>query len=212
MTIRTLFALVLSGVLYIPASWGQSHIVRFNTNIGKMDVMLFDETPAHRDLFLSQIRKGTYKGAEFNRVIKGFVSQGGELDEAILAREAAGADRQRVPNEIATKYCHEKGMLAAGRDDNAEKASYLSQIYLVQGHTYTDTQLDSISAKRGMAISPERREIYRKVGGVPHLDGNYTIFGKIIRGQHVADRINAVRTNTHDKPIKPVVFDLEIIR
>lgn len=175
--------------------------------------MLYDETPRHRDMFLNAIRKGVYKNAAFNRVIKDFVSQGGELDDNILNREKSNPELgvKRFPAEIKTDLIHKKGALGAGRDDNPEKASYFTQLYLVAGKVQTDGQLDAIASKKNKSFSVSARETYKTIGGTPHLDGDYTVFGEIVLGMEVADAINIVVTNKDDVPEDPIVFNPVIL-
>jgi len=172
----------------------QSASVRFETNKGNITVMLYDATPNHRDMFLSAIKRGLYKNAVFNRVIRAFVSQGGELDDTILNREKQHPDLgvKRFPAELKPELFHKKGALGAGRDDNPEKASYFSQLYFVVGKVQTDMQLDLIEKKKGKPFYEHQREVYKTIGGTPQLDGDYTIFGEITEGMDVADAINAV--------------------
>lgn len=175
--------------------------------------MLYDQTPRHKTMFLEQIKKGTYKNAHFNRVIKDFVSQAGELDEPILAREALHPELTppRLAAEIDSNLIHKRGALGAGRDDNPEKSSYFNQIYLVAGKTLTDQQLDSVEKKIGRKISAAHREIYKVQGGIPRLDFDYTIFGEIVEGLSVAERINSVATDKNALPVAPVVFKISIL-
>ncbi|MNE25869.1 putative bifunctional phosphatase/peptidyl-prolyl cis-trans isomerase [compost metagenome] len=196
------------------SSKAQSVVVRFTTNMGNIDVMLYDETPKHRDMFVKAIKKGWYKNAQFNRVIANFVSQGGELDDTILNREKRHPELgvKRFPAEINPVVFHKKGALGAGRDDNPEKASYFTQIYFVAGKKRTDAELDALEKKRNRKIPEQQREVYKTLGGTPHLDGDYTIFGEIIAGMEVADAINAVATDKNDVPLKPVIFNLSIIK
>lgn len=192
----------------------QSTNVRFHTTQGDIDVMLYDDTPRHRDMFLTEIKKGTYKQAEFNRVIKDFVCQGGELDETILEREKLHSETKplRFPSEILAKHFHKRGALGAGRDDNKEKAAYYSQLYFVVGKQYTDTQLDSLEDKRQIKIAPERRIVYKQQGGIPYLDGDYTVFGEVIKGLEIVEAINKVSTDAHDRPLEAQVFSIEVIK
>lgn len=191
----------------------QSVFVRFVTSKGNITVMLYDETPKHRDLFLNGIKKGWYKNAEFNRVIQSFVSQGGELDDTILNREKHHPELgvNRLPAEIRPALFHKKGALGAGRDDNPDKASYFTQIYLVVGKKQTDLQLDDIEKKKNRKIPADQRSIYKTLGGVPRLDQDYTIFGEIVAGMDVADAINSVSVNKSDVPLIPVVFNPVIL-
>ncbi|SMD11280.1 peptidylprolyl isomerase [Pedobacter nyackensis] len=208
---RIIFSLFL--VLLVTQVKAQSTFVRFMTNKDDITIMLYDETPKHRDMFLTGIKKGWYKNAEFNRVIKSFVSQGGELDDTILNREKRHPElgAKRFAAEIKPNLFHKKGALGAGRDDNAEKASYFTQIYLVVGKKQTDAQLDAIEQKKNRKIPAAQRAIYKTAGGTPHLDQDYTIFGEIVEGMEVADAINAMATDKNDVPLSAVVFNPVIL-
>lgn len=205
--------LSLSLVLFVTFIKAQTVFVRFVTNKGNITVMLYDETPAHRDMFLKTVKGGLYKNAEFNRVIKSFVSQGGELDDTILNREKNNPQlgAKRLPAEIKPRLFHKKGALGAGRDDNPDKASYFTQIYFVVGKKQTDAQLDVIEQKKNRKIPVEQRAIYKTIGGTPHLDQDYTVFGEIIEGMEVADSINSVATDKSDVPLTAVVFNPVIL-
>ncbi|BAV04356.1 peptidyl-prolyl cis-trans isomerase B (cyclophilin B) [Filimonas lacunae] len=199
--------------------WGtlahaQSVRVRFTTSKGSFTVMLYDSTPHHRDMFVKAVQKGVYQQALFNRVIKGFVNQGGELDDSILLREQQHPEQkiQRFPAEIKPSCFHKKGALGAGRDDNPEKASFFTQIYFVIGKKYTDAQLDSVERKTGVAISATRRAVYKNIGGIPRLDGDYTIFGEITNGLEIIESINNVPTNKQDVPMVPVTFSVKVLK
>lgn len=207
--------LTLSLILFLlfTITKAQSVFVRFVTSKGNITVMLYDETPSHKHLFLNAIKKGSYKNAEFNRVIKAFVSQGGELDDTILNREKRLSKpvSPRLPAEIVPSLFHKKGALGAGRDDNPDKASYFTQIYFVAGKKQTDAQLDAIEKKTNRKIPEDQRAVYKTVGGIPHLDQDYTIFGEIVEGMEVADAINTVVTDKNDVPLTPVVFNLVVL-
>lgn len=191
----------------------QTYFVNIITEKGTLTVMLHDETPKHRDAFLKGIKTGLFKGAEFNRVIKNFVSQGGELDETILDREALqpNVPIKRIPAEFKPNLFHKKGAFGMGRNDNPEKSSYLNQIYLVEGTKQTDAQLDSITRKTGHQFSAAQRETYKTIGGTPQLDGDYMIFGEIVKGLEVAEAINSVVTVPVDRPASPIKFSLHIL-
>lgn len=186
----------------------QPSFVRLVTNKGDITVMLYEETPKHRDIFLQMIKKGFYKHRTFNRVIKSFVSQAGELDETILDREKLHPEipAERIPAEIRETLFHKKGAFGAGRNDNPEKSDYFTQIYLVQGKVHTDAQLDLIEQKKNRKFPLAQREIYKTRGGSPQLDQDYTIFGEIVSGMEVAEAINAVPTSKSDLPLAPITF------
>jgi cyclophilin family peptidyl-prolyl cis-trans isomerase len=195
------------------AAAAQTNYVQISTAKGDIIVMLYDETPLHRDNFLKVIRTGTFRDPEFNRVIRGFVSQGGELDETILDREKLhpALAAERIAAEIRPSLFHKKGALGAGRNDNPEKSSYLDQIYLVEGKKYTDAQLDDMETKTGHHFSAGQRAAYKTIGGTPHLDGDYTVFGEIVSGVQVAEATNAVATDKKDRPLSPLSFKLKIL-
>lgn len=209
-----LFAAFLFSLLFSYHAGAQSHLVKFITSRGDITVMLYDKTPKHRDMFLSSIKNGLYKNALFNRVIKSFVSQAGELDETILEREKQHPEMplKRVAAEIDTFFFHMKGALGAGRNDNPEKSSYINQIYFVAGKIHTDAQLDAIEKRKGNKFSKKQREIYKTIGGTPHLDGDYTVFGEIVTGMDVAEVINSVPTNKDDFPLEEILFNIQIIK
>lgn len=181
--------------------------------MGDITLHLYEETPKHRDAFVQSIKKGLFDGAAFNRVIKGFVSQAGELDDVILEREAKqpGIQVSRIDAELVAGLIHKKGALGAGRNDNPEKSSYFSQIYLVAGKKHTAAQLDALEKKKGIKFSPLQRQVYTTIGGTPHLDGDYTIFGEVVEGMEVADRINAVPTKQGDLPVKEIIFTPQVL-
>lgn len=194
-------------------AFGQSAYVKFATNKGNIIVMLYDKTPKHQAMFLREVKKGTYKNAQFNRVIKSFVSQGGELDEPILEREKQHPEKKplRLEGEFDETIFHKKGVLAAGRDDNPTKSSYYNQIYFVAGKVYDDEKLDAVEKRTGRKIPPHIREVYKTLGGTPHLDMDYTIFGEIIDGMEIAEAINNVATAKGDLPLEPVTFTVTLL-
>jgi cyclophilin family peptidyl-prolyl cis-trans isomerase len=191
----------------------QTNYVRLSTSKGSILIMLYDQTPNHRDNFINLVKKGLFKDQEFNRVIKDFVSQGGELDDTILDREKLNPQQPiaRLAAEIRPELFHKKGALGAGRNDNPEKSSYLDQIYLVEGKIQTDAELDELEVKKGIKFSAEQREVYKKTGGIPRLDNDYTIFGEIVKGLDVAEAINHVSTDQHDRPLKKEGFTISIL-
>lgn len=175
---------------------------------------LSSATPKHRKNFISLAKKKYFDAYSFNRVIKSFVIQGGETDSAYAAMEKNGAILERIPLELDPSLFHQKGALAAGRDDNKEKASFLGQIYVVDGKKYTDTQLDALEKRlgSGFKFSAEARNIYKTIGGTPNLDQNYTVFGQLIQGWEVLDAIASAPKNKADQPLKKVSMKVQILK
>lgn len=205
-SIAFLFVMILSSALY-----AQTYTLKFKTNYGKFDVLLYDFTPKHRDLILSQIKKGTYTNAQFNRVVKDFVIQGGELDDPILAREAEHPEEKpiRLAPEFSPKAFHKIGALGAGRDSNKEKASYYNQIYFVVGKKITENELNDLEIKKGIKFTPQQRAEYLKNGGQPRLDHDFTVFGEVTNGLKNVIKISTVDTK-NELPTSPVIFSITV--
>lgn len=190
----------------------QTYTLKFKTNHGNFEAVLYDFTPNHRDLILKEIENGTYTNAQFNRVIKNFVIQGGELDEPILKREAENPNQipQRLAPEFNPKAFHKLGALGAGRDDNPSKASYFNQIYFVVGKRVNAIDLETLEEKKGIKFTAEQKEEYLKNGGLPRLDQDYTVFGEITKGLPVVLNISREDTDANDLPEEPVVFKIKV--
>ena len=183
------------------------HIVQIHTEYGDMKVKLFNETPQHRDNFLKLVNEGFYDSLLFHRVIPKFMLQGGDPESKHAAAGAMLGDGDvgyKIPAEILPALFHQRGVLAAARDDNPEKASSGCQFYLVQGQTFTDAQMNDMEKKWNIKISPEHRAIYKTVGGTPWLDGNYTVYGEVIEGLDVIDAIAKVKCDANNRPLADV--------
>ncbi|MBR5665355.1 MAG: peptidylprolyl isomerase, partial [Bacteroidales bacterium] len=109
-----------------------------------------------------------------------------------------------IPAEFNRNLIHKRGALAAARDNNPQKASSGSQFYIVQGKAWTDGQLDAICRQYGLNYTPQQRNLYRTIGGTPFLDMNYTVFGEVVEGLSVIDKIASVATNREDRPVEDV--------
>lgn len=183
--------------------------VKIITDSGTIVVRLFDETPLHRDNFIKLVRQKFYDSVLFHRVIKNFMIQGGDPQSkhAQPGQQLGNGDvGYKIPAEFNEKIFHKKGVLAAARDNNPEKASSGCQFYIVQGKVYTDSTLDDLISKRmkGKKIPEDQRQVYKTLGGTPWLDMNYTIFGEVIKGQEVVDKIAATKTDAHDRPVTDI--------
>lgn len=183
--------------------------VLIETEYGNMTAILYNETPQHRDNFLKLVKQGWYNGSIFHRVINRFMIQGGGQESKM------NDPGYTVPAEFVPQYFHKKGALAAARKPdqvNPKKASSGSQFYIVQGQKLNDQQLDMYQKQTNRVISPERRAAYKTVGGTPHLDDDYTVFGEVISGLEVIDKIAAVQTGPGDKPVKDVKMKITVIK
>ncbi len=202
-------------------------LVLMETSMGKIKIKLFNDTPLHRDNFIKNVEAQTYNGTLFHRVIKQFMIQGGgkaqpkETPKAdgqeTTTDTAAGEEPEKpaeadltIPAEIVyPKYFHKRGMLCAARtgdDVNPEKASSSIQFYIITGKYFTDMELTKMEEAQHITLTPEQRKAYMLEGGSPHLDGNYTVYGEVVDGIKVVDKIQFVPVNEEDRPVKDVVI------
>lgn len=191
--------------------------VLLSTTMGDIVIRLSDSTPLHRDNFLKLIKTHYYDSVLFHRVIKDFMIQGGDPNSKTAVagqRLGNGGPSYKIPAEFRTTLFHQKGVLAAARDNNPEKASSGSQFYIVQGKIFTDAGLDSVETFRlgGRKIPLAQREVYKTIGGVPHLDQNYTVYGMVLKGLEVVDKIAAVETSKGDTDRDRPLQDVRIIK
>ena len=179
-------------------------VVVIKTNMGTIKAKLYNDTPLHRDNFIQLVNEGCYNGSLFHRVIKDFMIQGGQNANGQLD------PGYTIPAEFKDNHFHKKGALAAARQPdqvNPKKASSGSQFYIVQGKVYDERTIDMFESRMGKVFSARQRQAYQTVGGTPHLDGDYTVFGEVIEGLDVVDKIAAVETGRMDVPIKPVIIN-----
>lgn len=195
--------------------------VLMKTDLGNMVLRLSDSTPIHRNNFIQLIRSKYYEGINFHRVIAGFMIQAGNESTKKNADTSKFLKEYTLPAEINNSLFHKKGVLAAARmgdDVNPTKASSGVQFYIVQGKVFNNSLLDSVQTHRmkGRQLPEAHRAIYKTVGGAPHLDQNYTIFGELIEGYDVLDLIANVKTTgmgKGDRPLKDVkITDTKMIK
>ncbi|MEZ0452313.1 peptidylprolyl isomerase [Sphingobacterium thalpophilum] len=179
--------------------------VQIVTDKGTCVLRLYNETPKHRDNFVKLAKSKYYDGMLFHRVIQNFMIQGGDPDSKNAvggAQLGNGGPGYTIPAEIQDGLFHKKGTIGAARDNNPAKASSGSQFYLVQGKVFTAEDLDRLEKTRmnGKKFSDLQRQAYTTIGGTPHLDWNYTVFGELVKGVDIIDQIAAVKTDKHDRP------------
>lgn len=191
----------------------QSYQLLFETSYGNFKVVLYDFTPKHRDLVLTAIKEDVYQGAFFNRIIENFVVQGGEHDDEIAKREVnlPLVKRKRLLPEFDLRAFHKLGALGAGRDENIDKASFLNQIYFVVGKPVTIEDLEKLQNQKGIKFTDEQIQAYLTQGGLPRLDGDYTVFGEVIEGFDVLMKISKTNTDKNDAPLQTIKFKVCII-
>jgi cyclophilin family peptidyl-prolyl cis-trans isomerase len=186
--------------------------VELLTTEGNIIIRLADSTPMHRDNFLRLVKYGYFDSLLFHRVIRNFMIQSGDPNsKRALAHQplGEGGPSYTIPSEFRQSLFHKKGAVAAARlgdKENPAKSSSGSQFYIVQGRTFTDRELDSVEVVRlnGRKLPADRRELYKTSGGTPQLDGNYTVFGEVVKGLDVVDRIASTPTSKgadRDRPL-----------
>lgn len=185
------------------------------TTEGSIILRLSDSTPIHRDNFLKLIKSGFYNGVSFHRVMAQFMIQAGDpktKGDSLLKIEKSKDTLYTLPAEFRLGLFHKRGALAAARtpdEVNPLKASSGNQFYIVQGRKFTELSLDSVEINRlkGRKIPSSYREVYKTIGGAPHLDQNYTVFGETLSGMEVVDKIAAKPTTGRsggDKPLQDI--------
>ncbi len=178
--------------------------------MGDIKIKLYDETPLHRDNFIKLVNEHYLDSTLFHRVINKFMIQGGDPDSKNAQAATMlgnGGPQYTIPAEFRPDLIHKKGVLAAAREGdmvNPQKASSGSQFYIVQGKVFTTEELDMLSKRMGKTFTPEQIKIYSTVGGTPHLDGAYTVFGEVVSGWDVIDKIAAVATDKNNRPIDDI--------
>jgi cyclophilin family peptidyl-prolyl cis-trans isomerase len=221
---RRIFYFALLLLLFGFAPRSTDRLVVISTDYGKITIKLYEKTPLHSDNFWKLAKEGYFDKTLFHRVIQHFVIQGGDPD----SREAKpgqllgdGGPAYTIPLEVMPEYFHKRGAVGMGRENddvNPTMASAGSQFYIVQGKKFTDAGLDTIYKKVArhhpkaapFVLSTYQRETYKTIGGIPHLDGFYTVFGEVVKGMEVVDKIAAVKTDTNDRPVVDVRMKVKV--
>ncbi|MBK8846266.1 MAG: peptidylprolyl isomerase [Bacteroidetes bacterium] len=194
------------------------HIIGIETRFGVMEVRLYDATPIHRDNFLKLASQGYYDSTTFFRVINQFMMQGGSSDSRNAHPDSACGEHDTLTYTIAAELIpglyHKKGVLAQAREDNPEKRSHGGEFYIVQGKIFLPDSLEAYAKRRKFTLNDAQRKIYTTVGGTPHLDGNYTVYGEVIKGIEIIDSICSQKTTKalNDRPLQDVPMRVWVIK
>lgn len=237
-------------------------IIKIETDLGNIELRLYNETPIHKENFIKNVNDGLYNGAIFHRVINEFMIQGGNPATAENDEQKSFDSEKTIPGEFIPEYYHKKGALAAARMPDAvnpDKESSAYQFYIVQGQVFSEKELsrmaksmndnkrksiaDKIIMERADSLlaqgiepdfskiylnlkdsidneiremekfefSEDQNETYTTIGGTPHLDGNYTVFGEVLEGLDIVEKIAAVKTDNADKPLEDIRMKVKIL-
>ena len=184
-------------------------VVLISTSMGEIKVKLYKETPLHRANFIRLVKMGFYNKTVFHRVLNHATVQGGDSRD-----EQMNIGDYTVPNEVNPKFYHKRGALAMARYDdeyNPTKASSADNFYIVQGSPTSLQTLHEVEQKRNFKYTPEQIKTYTTSGGMPTLDMVYTVFGEVLEGMEVVDKIAAVPVDTHDWPSKEIFITMQVI-
>ena len=193
--------------------------VLLKTTFGDITIALYDDTPQHKENFIKLVNDKFYDGLLFHRIIKGFMIQGGDPNSktAKAGQHLGDGDvGYKIPAEFVPAHYHKRGALAAAREPdqvNPQKASSGCQFYIVDGTVYDNEKMNMISQRTGKTFSPEQVQAYTTVGGAPWLDGDYTVFGEVIKGMEVVDKIADQQKDRNDRPLEDIkIISATIIR
>jgi peptidyl-prolyl cis-trans isomerase B (cyclophilin B) len=204
-----------------PQIVSKERLVEISTDYGVMVAKLYDSTPLHRDNFIKLVQQKFYDSLLFHRIINQFMIQGGDPASKnapdSIHPGSGSAPGDRIPAEFRPYFFHKKGALAAARDENPQKASSNSQFYIVQGKTISPEDLDRIYNARVKPFNPSfsytkaQTEIYNRIGGTPFLDQGYTVFGEVISGLDIIDKIASLPKDEADRPLQNVPMRIRML-
>lgn len=181
--------------------------VLLQTRHGTMRIRLYEDTPLHTANFLLLSRKGYFDQTVFNRVVKGFAIQGGTSDHLTMR-----LSRYRLPPEIRPGHFHKRGAVGMARYDDEQNPGKLSSshdFYIVQGQKLTPYQAQSSTNRE---LTPAQLRTYATQGGTPSLDGEYTVFGEVVEGLEVIDKIAAEPVGTDNWPHQDVDIKIKVVK
>jgi peptidyl-prolyl cis-trans isomerase B (cyclophilin B) len=216
---RTIIIVILFVTTQFSFSVQSQTKIEIVTSLGIMRGILYDLTPIHKENFIDLVRQNHYDGMLFHRVISDFMIQTGDPDskKASPGQPLGHGDvGYTLPPEFDPMLYHKKGAIAAARQPdniNPQKESSGSQFYIVQGRVFTPEQLEVFVDKDvHIPFTPQQIEDYTTIGGTPHLDYSYTVFGEITDGLNVIDTIASVQTDPKNRPLKDIkILEINIL-
>ncbi len=191
----------------------KDYLVTITTEAGPMRLILFDETPLHKANFIKLAKEKFYDGLLFHRIIAAFMIQGGDPNSRNAKPNEAlgnGDVGYKIPAEIRPDLFHQKGALGAARDNNPQKESSGCQFYIVQGRSMTGADLERQLERSPRKPTEAQKKVYQALGGTPHLDGGYTVFGQVIDGLAVIDSLATRPRDARDRPVKDISMQVSV--
>lgn len=193
--------------------------VLLKTSMGDITIALYDETPLHKENFIKLVNDKYYDGVLFHRIIQNFMIQTGD-PESKNAKAGQmlgnGGPGYTIPAEFVPECYHKRGAVAAARmgdNVNPKKESSGSQFYIVDGQIFNTAMLNRVIQMTKKTFSQEQINTYTSIGGAPHLDGDYTVFGEVISGMEVVDKIAAQAKDGRDRPVQDIkIISAEVIK
>lgn len=180
--------------------------VLIETDFGNIRLKLYEDTPLHRANFVKLIKEGFYDDdANFYRIVYEFMIQGGDLKQNLT---------YRIPAEFHKKYFHKKGALSMARvsENNPEMQSSASDFFIIHGGRYTEEDVEIDSKNLGLTLTPEQKQTYIEQGGYMELDQMYTVFGEVLEGNDVVDKIAREKVFDTDKPLRKIPFKISLTK
>jgi cyclophilin family peptidyl-prolyl cis-trans isomerase len=192
--------------------------VNVTTKFGSIKIRLYKDTPLHRANFIMLTKKNYFDSTLFYRVINNFVVQGGNSDRDNVAAKMARIGQYRVPDEIHSHHIHKRGVIAMAvheqhdiPENEKDKRSSPYNFYIVQQKPLSENYMDKLEKRYKFTIPAKNRKTYNKYGGVPHLDGDFTVFGEVYSGMSVIDKIATQSTDAYDRPREDLFITVEVI-
>lgn len=192
--------------------------VKINTKYGSIKLKLYKDTPLHRANFIMLIKKGYFDSTLFYRIIENFMIQGGNSDTDAIGERMRNIGYYNIPEEITPHHIHKRGAIAMAVRDQSDrpvekrhKNSSAYNFYIIQKGPLSNSYMDKIEKRYKITIPKNNRATYKRVGGNPHLDYKYTVFGEVYSGFKVLDKISKVMVDADDRPKKDIFLTIEII-
>lgn len=190
----------------------KTYEAKITTAYGEITVKLYNSTPKHRDNFIKLAEEGFYNGTLFHRVIKDFMIQGGDpSSKGAQAGAPLGSGDLGYLIDPEIGAVHLRGALAAARTPNPEKRSSASQFYIVSGERVSEQGLNQLEMMKGIKYSEFQRKQYLEHGGYPSLDMDYTVFGEVLMGMDVVDKISQLPADERNRPVQDVSMTIKML-